>query len=106
MYGLMYIVNSGWIVALLRYVVAPMDDEEPTEDEIANKQKGGVLIKAPEDPSLDTSNNGTSIAASESSRSGKGLLESTKAAEFNSVDVEVGEVQLGGLVASEEGAEQ
>ena len=40
LYGTMYIVNSVWIVALLRYVVAPMDDITLIEkDDDADVQK-------------------------------------------------------------------
>ena len=43
LYGTMYIINSIWIVALLRYVVAPMDEDADEEDkeDIANKVEEG-----------------------------------------------------------------
>ena len=40
LYGVMYIVNSVWIVSLLRYVVAPMDDD---------KEDGGDVKRTSQD---------------------------------------------------------
>lgn len=39
LYGTMYIINSIWIVALLRFVVAPLDDEE--EETLIKGMAGG-----------------------------------------------------------------
>lgn len=42
LYGTMYIINSIWIVALLRYVVAPYDtDEDKGDDDEENLSERG-----------------------------------------------------------------
>jgi bile acid transporter len=42
LYGTMYIINSIWIVALLRYVVAPLDEDSSEEKEEKEEEGGGV----------------------------------------------------------------
>jgi bile acid transporter len=42
LYGTMYIVNSIWIVALLRYVVAPLDDDCDDQKSLTSEIDGDV----------------------------------------------------------------